>query len=264
MTQRPIQPTETRQQGNLTAIGGLGLAGILIIGVILCVPRIWRAGSEVDPARPTAAATSARTTTAVVAATRPTAKPPALFSDEYVTTLMSIPEFAAQASPLTAPQRRELAMALASRGVQRLDDGALGDRAAHLATVLDRLDDSLCFNVAVGIPLTSGQWVRLLEAMDQSDSLGTCTDDWGRAYRAAIVAELQSRPKRRRDPIGSARAIVALRRACTDDEREFFARAGGAAGSLSDFAAGLRLTYRKVPQLSAADRVAVLRLLVSS
>lgn len=263
MTQRSIQPTETRQRGSRTTIGGLGLAGALIIGVIVCAPRIWRPGAAGDPARPTAVAAGVASA-AASATTPPEWKSPALFSDEYVTTLMTIPEFAAQAGPLTASQRRDLAMALASRGVQRLDDGALGDRAAHLATVLDRLDDSLCFSVAVGTPLTSGQWAKLLEAMNESDSLGTCADDWGRAYRSAIVAELESRPKRRRDPGASARAIVALRRACTNEEREFFARAGESAGSMSDFAAGLRLTYRKVPQLSPGDRAAVLRLLVSS
>lgn len=262
MAQRPFPSTREKQPPVRTAgLGVLGLAGVLVIGVTIATPRIGPSAGRNDPRQPIVGAHAP-----IVAppTAGPAPKAPALFSDAYVATLMNIPEFAARANALKAPQRRDLAMALASRGVQRLDDESLGDRAAHLAAVLDRLDDSLCFNVAVGIPLTPGQWMRVLEAMDQSDTLGTWADEWGRAYRAAIVAELRKQPKRKRDTAAAARAIEALRGACTDDERRFFARAGEGAGSMADFAAGLRLTYRKVPELSPADRTAVLRLLVDS
>ena len=260
MAQSWFQPAKTRQRLTRGAIRGLlGLGGLLLIGAIVSAVRIWPAGSRDNPS--SSPATRAATQATVAAST---GRAPALFSDEYVASLMSIPEFAAQAAPLSAPGRRDLAMSLASRGVRRLDDGALGDRATHLGPVLDRLDDSLCFNVAVGIPLRSDQWMRVLEAMDESDSLGTCAEYWGSAYRAAIVAELKMQPQRTRDPLASARAIAALRSACTEDEREFFARSARGGGSMADFAAGLRLTYRKVPELSRVDRAAVLRLLVSS
>ena len=263
MAQRSVPPTKEKHPPVHTAgLTVLGLAGVLVlvIGITMAAPRIGQPAGRDDPGQ------SIATSNAPIAEPRvpPAPMVPALFSDAYVATLMSIPEFAARAKALTAPQRRDLAMALASRGVQRLDDESLGARAAHLAAVLDRLDDSLCFNVAVGIPLTSGQWMRVLEAMDASDSLGTWAEDWGRAYRAAIVAELRKQPKRKRDTAAAARAIEALRNACTDDERRFFARAGEGASSMADFAAGLRLTYRKVPELSPADRTAVLRLLVDS
>jgi hypothetical protein len=261
MAQSWFEPAKTRQRLTGRAVPGLvALGGLLLIGAIVSTVRIWPAGSRDRTSPPPTTQTAGSQVTVAASSGRA----PALFSDDYVASLMSIPEFAAQAGPLTAPERRDLAMALASRGVRRLDDGALSDRATRLGPVLDRLDDSLCFNVAVGIPLRSDQWMRVLEAMDQSDSLGACAEYWGSAYRAAIVAELKMQPQRTRDPLASARAIAALRRACTEDEREFFLRSAQGGGSMADFAAGLRLTYRKVPELSRADRAAVLRLLVSS
>jgi hypothetical protein len=175
---------------------------------------------------------------------------------------MDIPEFASRAGSQPAPERRELAMTLASRGVGRLDDRALAERSMHLSDVLDRLDDSLCFAVAVGTPLDPHQWAKVLAAMGESDSLGICTSDWSQAYRAAIVAELTQQPRRRHDSAVSASAIAALQRVSNDQERQVFTRAGEGSSTMADFVAGLRLTYRKLPELSQSERSAVLRLMV--
>ena len=230
--------------------GALVLVAIAAIGATLASSNSARRASR-ELEAPIAAVANVHTTGAT-----------ALFSDEYVASLMDIPEFATRSRSGTVAQRRELAMTLAARGVSRLDDGALAQRSSHLSAVLDRLDDSLCFAVAVGMPLSSEQWRRLMAAMAQSDSLGTWSGEWERAYRAAIVAELDRRPTRARDPVASTTAVAALRRVCNDEEREVFTRAGGGGSSLADFAAGLRLTYHKLPELSRAEQNAVLRLMV--
>src|SRR5262245_13926966 len=248
MAHESPQITKVSKAGALA--GTVGLLAIVAIGATLVTSNsARRAAREQD--QPIAAGASVGTTGAST-----------LFSDAYIASLMDIPEFASRTQAQTPAQRRELAMALASSGVPRLDDGALAQRAAHLSTVLDRLDDSLCFAVAVGMPLSSEQWKRLTAAMGQSDSLGTWSGDWEKAYRAAIVAELSRTPSRPRDAAASATAVAALRRVCNNEEREVFTRAGEGGSSMADFAAGLRLTYRKLPELSRTEQVAVLRLMV--
>jgi hypothetical protein len=250
MARQPLQNTKASSKATVIA-GALVLLAIVVMGTPLVSSNsARRASREVEA--PIAAVANVQAPGATM-----------LFSDEYVASLMDIPEFATRARSGTVADRRELAMALAARGVSRLDDEALVQRASHLAAVLDRLDDSLCFAVAVGMPLSSEQWRRLTAAMDQTDSLGTWSGEWGRAYRAAIVAELDRRTSGGpRDPAASTTAVAALRRICNDEEREVFTRAGEGGGSLADFAAGLRLTYRKLPELSRAEQTAVLRMMV--
>src|SRR5215468_1718241 len=252
MAQQPLRPSNSRfSLAFRITIGVLALVALIVIGTTLAsAPSSQQ--TDVDRAAPLRPA----------AATAPSSDGSALFSDEYVASLMDIPAFAERAQSETAAERRELAMSLASQGVARLDDAALAQRATHLSAVLDRLDDSLCFAVAVGMPLSSQQWSRVLKAMSASDSLGAWSSAWESAYRAAIVAELERRPGQPRDPKTSRAAVAALRRVCNDRERELFTHAGEAGSSMADFAAGLRLTYRKMPQLSRAEQAAVLRLMV--
>jgi len=252
MAQHPHRPSSS---GSALAVriasGVLALVALIVIGATLASsPASQRSDDDRRvAARPAMAAV-------------PSSGDSTLFSDAYIASLMDIPAFASRAQSQTAAERRELAMNLASLGVPRLDDGALAQRATHLSAVLDRLDDSLCFAVAVGMPLSADQWGRVLKAMSATDSLGACTGSWESAYRAAIVAELERRPSQPRDPNTSRAAVAALRRVCNDRERELFTHAGEAGSSMADFAAGLRLTYRKMPRLSRAEQAAVLRLMV--
>ena len=251
MARHPLNLTKSR--AILAAALGLGALGVVAFVVI----STTRASSL---SAPRVVATQQASSAAVVEESP--SNPSGLFSDAYVAALMDIPEFASRAQSRSAPERRELAMALASRGVSRLDDRGLAERAIHLSDVLDRLDDSLCFAVAVGTPLDPRQWTKVLAAMGESDSLGTCASNWSQAYRAAIVAELTQQPRRHRDPTVSASAISALQRVCDDEERQLFARAGERSSTMADFVAGLRLTYHKLPELSPSERTAVLRLMV--
>ena len=186
------------------------------------------------------------------------------FSRAFMDSLMAHPAFAARAKALSSAGRRNLAMTLAARGVRRLADDALVDRATRLSGVLDRLEDSLCIHVAVGAPLTSGQWTRVLEAMSDLDSLGVESDGWSRTLREAIVAELSARPVPKADPLAAAGAMQALRGILTDGDRARFDRAWQEGGTVADFAAALRLAYRQLAKLPPSDRGALLRLLVAS
>src|SRR5262252_7171505 len=199
MAQHPHRPSSS---GSALAVriasGVLALVALIVIGATLASsPASQRSDDDRRvAARPAMAAA-------------PSSGDSTLFSDAYVASLMDIPAFASRAQSQTAAERRELAMNLASLGVPRLDDGALAQRATHLSAVLDRLDDSLCFAVAVGMPLSADQWGRVLKAMSATDSLGACTGSWESAYRAAIVAELERQPGRPRDPKTSLAAVAA-------------------------------------------------------
>src|SRR5262245_37077401 len=155
MARHPLNFTKSR----VFFAAVFGLAAVAVVAVVVKTVRPASSLSS-EPA------VASHEAPAAVSVNESYNNPSGLFSDAYVTSLMDIPEFALRAQSETAPERRELAMELASRGVPRLDDQALEERATHLSDVLDRLDDSLCFAVAVGTPLDSRQWTKVLAAMD--------------------------------------------------------------------------------------------------
>jgi hypothetical protein len=194
------------------------------------------------------------------------AEPPSLgapFSAPFMESLMRVPAFATRARTLSTPARRELAMTLAARGVRRLGDEALMDRATHLAILFDQIDDSLCVCLAIGTMLTSRQWEEVIGTMQRLDTGGAECANWSRAQREAVLAELAAGPVPKASPAAGGAAMHALRDLLTDGERARFDNAWVEQAPFADFAAALRMAYRHASELPSADRTALLRLLVA-
>ena len=112
--------------------------------------------------------------------------------DDYGSSLVEAPEFQAAFAGLTPEQAQQKGFELAARGISRLDDRALRQRAEILARILPQLGEPACASMARGV--SSPEVLTAIQST-LKDLDTTSLALWLDLSRNAMLAELRQTPR---------------------------------------------------------------------
>jgi len=181
----------------------------------------------------------------------------ALAESRVVRELGDLPEFTAKLGGLPEAERRTALQVIEVKGMGRLSDDALLQRAALVDQMLGSLDPETCGAIVQGRP-TAEQLDRALASLGPS-----ATQAWAELSFEAARAELLDAPAPPADPTAVRVAMIALSKRFPAAESK---RLGAALASLSslpetDACWAGRTVYRQVHEIGAPHDRALARVL---